>query len=78
MYPETRAQQDAAKRSSVAEAKAADERDEARMERERAEKAAQDAYNAGIGNSAAESRIEEQVPFGWGRERERCSRVPVY
>ena len=33
------------------------------MERERAEKAAQDAYSAGIGTSAAESRIEAQVGF---------------
>jgi len=65
--------QDAAKRSSVDETKAADERDEARMERERAEKAAQDAYTAGIGNLAAESRIESEVRCVGSDEQDRLA-----
>jgi len=40
---------------------AKDERDEAKMERERAEKAAQDAYTNGITSNSAEWRIEAQI-----------------
>jgi len=40
---------------------AKDERDEAKMERQRAEKAAQDAYTNGITSNSAEWRIEAQI-----------------
>lgn len=49
------------------------------MERERAEKAAQDAYyNAGIGTSAAESRIEAQVSFHMADDCEESGHLRWY